>query len=52
MKKRLFLIGWIIIFFINGGLTAWFTFGPALISKAQVFTDYQETRGLAGCNIG
>ena len=48
MSKRLFLIGWIVILLILAGLAAWFTFGPALSSKAQAFTNYQKSLGLPG----
>jgi hypothetical protein len=43
MSRRLFLIGWIILLFLLGGLAAWFTFGPALRNKAVAFTNYQKT---------
>jgi hypothetical protein len=48
MSKRLFLIGWVAILIILGGLAALFTFGPALRNKAVAFTNYQKTLGLPG----
>ncbi len=48
MSKRVFLIGWIVILVILGGLAAWFTFDSALSSKAQAFTNYQKTLELPG----
>ncbi len=52
MSKRVFLIVWIVILFILGGLAAWFTFGPALRNKAAAFTNYQQTLGLPGQGTG
>ncbi len=46
MSKRVFLVGWIIILVILGGLAAWFTFGPALKNKNEAFTNYQKTLAL------
>jgi len=47
-SKRFFLIGWIVVLFILGGLAAWFTFGPSISSKAVAFKNYQKTLGLPG----
>jgi hypothetical protein len=48
MSRRIFLIGWVIILFVLGGLAAWFTFSPAISSKAVAFTNYQKTLALPG----
>jgi hypothetical protein len=52
MSKRIFMIGWIAILIVLGGLAALFTFGPALRSKAAASSSYQKTLGLPGQGSG